>query len=96
VPEIGVRRAFGATAADVLVLFLRYGARLVCIGLIVGIVGAVLLRDSMSTIIYGVQTLDPLSFLAACVSLLMATLAASALPARRAADLDPAVALRSE
>jgi hypothetical protein len=64
--------------------------------LIVGIVGAVLLRDSMSAMVYGVQTLDPLSFLAACLALLAATLAAAALPVKRVADLDPAVALRSE
>jgi predicted permease len=95
-PEIGVRMAFGASASDVLTLILGHGARLVVGGIALGVVGAILLRGVMTTMIYGVRTLDPLAYLAACLLLFAATIAACALPARRASRLDPAVALRSE
>jgi ABC-type lipoprotein release transport system permease subunit len=58
--------------------------------------GAIMLRSVMSTVVYGVQTLDPLAYTAACLLLCAATIAACAVPARRASRLDPAVALRSE
>lgn len=96
IPEIGVRMAFGATASDVLTLILGRGARLVAIGIVLGVGGAVGLRSVMSTLVYGVRTLDPLAYAAACLLLCAATIAACAIPARRASRLDPAVALRSE
>jgi predicted permease len=96
VPEIGVRMAFGATASNVLTLILRHGAGLVAAGLVLGVGGAIVLRNVMSTMVYGVQTLDPLAYTAACLLLCAATIAACAVPARRASRLDPAVALRSE
>jgi putative ABC transport system permease protein len=96
VPEIGVRMAFGATASDVLTLVLGHGSKLVIGGLVLGLAGAVLLRGVMTTMVYSVRTSDPSSYVAATVLLFAATVAACALPARRAARLDPAVALRSE
>jgi ABC-type antimicrobial peptide transport system permease subunit len=96
VPEIGVRMAFGATRSDVVTLILSQGARLVVVGIVLGVGGAVLLRSAMSTMVYGVRTSDPLAYLTACLLLCAATIAACALPARRASRLDPAVALRSE
>jgi putative ABC transport system permease protein len=94
IPEIGVRIAIGATSSDVLALILRQGTRLVAVGVLLGLVGAVLLRGAMTTMVYGVQTLDPLAYLTACLCLLAATIAACTVPARRAARLDPVVALR--
>ena len=96
IPEIGVRMAFGATAADVLALVLGTGSRLVTFGLVLGLIGAVLLRGVMSTMVYRVDTFDPLAYLTACFVLFAATVAACAVPAMRASRLDPAVALRSE
>jgi putative ABC transport system permease protein len=96
VPEIGVRMVFGATRSDVLTLILTQGARLVAIGVILGLGGAILMRSVMSTMVYGVRTLDPLAYVAACGLIGVATFAACAVPARRASRLDPAVALRSE
>ena len=94
VPEIGVRMAFGATASDVLRLILGQGSRLVAAGVVLGVAGAALLRGALKTMVYNVDTLDPLTYVIACLALVVATIAACAIPARRAARLDPAVALR--
>jgi predicted permease len=96
VPEIGVRMAFGATARDVLALVIGQGVWLVIVGVALGLTGAVLLRGVMSTLVYGVRPLDLPAYLTASVLLFTATVAACAVPARRASRLDPAVALRSE
>ena len=89
VPEMGIRIAFGATRADVLALVLGQGARLVSIGLVLGFAAAVLLQGAMTTMVYGVRTSDPLTYAAACAVLFAATIAACAVPARRASRLDP-------
>ena len=96
VPEIGVRVAFGATVRDILRLVFGQGARLVAVGVVLGVAGAVLLRDVMTTMLYGVGPFDPLAYAGAGALLLAATAAACAVPARRAARLDPVAALRSE
>jgi putative ABC transport system permease protein len=96
VPEIGVRMAVGATAADVLALVLGHGARLVALGVTLGLAGAVLLRGAMTTFIYGVQPFDLQAYATACLLLLATTMAACTVPARRASRLDPVVALRTE
>jgi putative ABC transport system permease protein len=77
-------------------LVLSQGARLVSIGLVLGFGSAVLLRSAMSTMVYGVRTSDPITYAAAIAVLFAATIAACAVPARRASRLDPVVALRSE
>jgi ABC-type antimicrobial peptide transport system permease subunit len=96
VPEIGVRIALGAPPSNVVALILRQGIWMIAIGLGLGLAGAVAVSRQMTALVFGVGTLDPLSYLTACAMLAMAALAACAIPARRAVTLDPVFALRSE
>jgi putative ABC transport system permease protein len=91
-----VRLAIGAKPAQILRLVLADGLRLTAIGLVVGaLLGAVLAR-TLSRLLYGIAPLDPIAFGAACFLMLIVSLLASGLPARRAARVDPLIALRSE
>ena len=94
--EIGVRMALGAGRYDVFSLVISYGMRLAILGVAVGAVAAAALARFLSSLLYGVKSTDPITYLA--VSLLVAAvgLAASYLPARRAMNVDPMVALRDE
>ena len=94
--EIGVRVAIGAQRSDVIRLVLWEGARLAVAGTMLGVAGAYVASGVLSSFIYGVTTTDLSSFLAAAVGLILVALLACYLPARRAARVDPAVALRSE
>ncbi|HEY7820882.1 MAG TPA: FtsX-like permease family protein, partial [Vicinamibacteria bacterium] len=94
--EIGIRAAFGATRADIGRLVLSRGAKLVVVGLLLGLGGAVLARGFLEGLLFGVSSLDPATFAAVSVFLVMVALVAVAIPARRAARLDPLRALRSE
>jgi ABC-type antimicrobial peptide transport system permease subunit len=95
-PEIGIRMALGATNGDVLRAVLKEGLRLTVAGVIVGLAGALVLTRVISQFLYGVTPTDPVTFV--CTSLLLAGVAllASYVPARRAARIDPMVALRYE
>jgi putative ABC transport system permease protein len=94
--EIGVRLALGALPRQILALIVWQGMRLVLVGTAIGILAAVALTRFMSTMLFGVNSTDPLTF--ACVALLLAAvaLAASYVPARRATEVDPMIALRHE
>jgi putative ABC transport system permease protein len=94
--ELGVRIALGATAASVLRLILGNASRVVAMGAIVGLAAAAVLSRAMSTFLFGVEPLDPLTF--ASVGLLLALTAAIATlaPAWRATRVDPATAFRDE
>jgi putative ABC transport system permease protein len=94
--EIGVRMALGATRSKVLGMVLTNACGLVAAGLIVGGVGAWYLSATAKTFLFGLQANDPRAFAAALVSLSLAALVASIIPARRAASVDPTVALRAE
>jgi predicted permease len=94
--EFGVRIALGATPNDVVALVLRSGTRLTLVGLAIGLVGAVLATRTMSALLFGVSALDGLTFAVVCLVLAGAATLASWLPARRAAAVDPVVAMRAE
>jgi putative ABC transport system permease protein len=95
VNEIGVRMALGARAADIGRMILRQGGMLIAIGLSVGVVGALALGRVLSTRLFGVDSFDPAVFAITLLGLGAAAFVASWLPARRAARVDPNVALRA-
>jgi putative ABC transport system permease protein len=94
--EIGVRMALGASPGDARLMVLREGASLAGAGIVVGVVAALLSTRALSGLLYGVTTLDPLTFGAVPVGLIVVALLASYLPARRATRVDPSTALRAE
>ena len=94
--EIGVRMAFGADRASVLGMVLSDGTRIAGAGILAGLAGALLTTRVLSGMLYGVRALDPLTFVGGAVLLLAVGLAATWIPARRAAGLDPVDALRAE
>ena len=94
--EIGVRMALGARSGDVLALIVRQGMGMILGGMIAGTAGAVVMGKLLSQFLYGVQPTDPLTFALAFFVLGATALLACAIPARRAARVDPLVALRYE
>jgi ABC-type antimicrobial peptide transport system permease subunit len=94
--EIGVRLALGATRGEVTALVVGQGLTAAAVGTLVGGGTALLLTRLVRGLLYGVSPHDPVTFLAAPAALLLVALAASWLPARRAAALDPVGALRRE
>jgi putative ABC transport system permease protein len=97
--EIGLRMALGADKRNVIRLFIGQELRLVFAGIVVGAVGAVILTrtlSSLSHLLYGIGSSDPLTFVAVAVVLMSVAALASYIPARRAAKVDPMVALRYE
>jgi predicted permease len=94
--EIGIRMALGAATHDVSALFVRHGIMLAGMGILCGMVAAGLLTRAMSTLLFGVSAHDPLTYAAVATALGSTAVLASYLPARRAARVDPAEALRWE
>jgi predicted permease len=92
--EMGVRMALGARGRDVLVLVLGDGLLLAGVGVLAGAALAAALAPAMRTLLYGLSPFDPVTFVAVPALLVVVALAASTLPARRAARVDPVIALR--
>jgi putative ABC transport system permease protein len=94
--EIGVRVAVGATPASVRRLVLGQGLALAALGIALGLSGAAIGSRALSGLLFGVQPIDPTTFAVVPAVLLLVALLASALPAARAARVDPVVALRAD
>jgi putative ABC transport system permease protein len=95
-PELGLRMALGAQHRDIVWLTIRHGLPLVTAGVALGVAGALVATRAMASMLYGVAPNDPATFAVVVLFLTTASLAASWLPARRAARVDPAVTLRAE
>ena len=94
--EIGVRMAFGANTSSIFQLVIGHGLRLSALGIALGAVGAIALTRGMKTMLVDVRPTDPLTFVAIGVLFMAIAAVSSWIPARRAAGLDPNVALRDE
>jgi predicted permease len=94
--ELGVRMALGAEQADVQMMVLKQGAFVVLLGGTLGLITAAGASRLMSTLLFGVENVDPFTYGIAAVSVAAAALLASYIPARRAAGVDPSEALRAE
>ncbi|HVQ65662.1 MAG TPA: FtsX-like permease family protein, partial [Terriglobia bacterium] len=94
--EIGIRLALGAEPRAVKRMFLRQGLFLTAVGLAIGLGAAIALTRLMSSLLFAVSPLDPVTFAAAAAGLIVAALVASYLPSRRATKVDPMDSLRAE
>jgi putative ABC transport system permease protein len=94
--EIGIRIAVGATPHGILMLIVRHGMMLAVLGVSIGLAGAITVTRFMRRLLFQVDALDPATFAAVALLLTLIALAASVVPARRAARTDPIQSLRSE
>jgi hypothetical protein len=94
--EFGIRMALGAQSPDVLSMVLRDGAKIAIAGVALGIGGAAIAARAFATLLFGVQPMDAAAFSIAAMLLGGVAVLAAAIPARRAATVDPAVVLRDD
>jgi putative ABC transport system permease protein len=94
--EIGVRRALGAKAADVMMMLIREAMRPVAVGIVIGVAGAYAMTRLLAAMLFEISATDVITYVAACAVLAVAALAASIVPARRALGVDPITAVRGQ
>jgi ABC-type antimicrobial peptide transport system permease subunit len=94
--EMAIRMALGSSRSGIIRLVLGSAVRLTCVGCAIGLVGAIAASQLLRSFLFEVSPFDPLVLIAAAVVILILSLAASALPAKRAASTDPMQALRAE
>ncbi|MGH9163449.1 MAG: ABC transporter permease [Vicinamibacteraceae bacterium] len=94
--DFGVRRALGATSRDVLRLVVGSAGRVIAAGAVIGLILSAVLGRLLTSVLFGVQPLDPVTFAAVTVVLALTATVATAVPAWRATRIDPAAALREE
>lgn len=94
--EIGIRMALGAERGRVVALVVSDGLRMVGFGLAIGLIGAALIGQLVESLLYGISGLDPLAFVSVSALLAAAGILASWLPAQRASEVDPVVAIRGQ
>ena len=96
VREIGIRMALGAQQRSVTTIFIRHGLVLTSVGIAFGLVAALIVMRLMSSLLFHVNPIDPITYVAVTAGLLLTAFIASYLPSRRAATVDPVDALRAE
>ena len=96
VQEMAIRMALGSQRSGIMRLILVSGAKLACIGCVLGLLGAVAASDLLKSFLFDVSPFDPLVLTLAAIAVLVLALTASAIPAQRAASIDPMRALRTE
>lgn len=94
--ELGIRKVMGATDGDIIGRILLWGFKLALIGIVAGIGGTFALNRYLSSLLYGVGTMDPLTIAASILVIIWITAIACFIPARRVAKVDPIVALRGD
>ena len=94
--EIGIRMALGAKESDVLGMVLRQGLKLASLGIAIGLIGAFAISRVMTSLLYGVSSTDPITYITVSLILAGVALVACFVPARRATKVDPMIALRYE
>jgi putative ABC transport system permease protein len=94
--ELGIRVALGATRDKIVRLVIREGVWLAGVGVVLGIFASLALTRALASLMFGVGKLDPVTLVVAPVTLMGAALIGCYLPARRAANVDPVIAMRNE
>src|SRR5262245_62078704 len=94
--EIGIRLALGAQGRDVLWIVVGQGLKLVVLGVVIGVAGALGVARALKSLLYGVSPTDPLTFIVIAMMLIIVALLACYIPARRATKVDPIIAIKYE